>query len=127
MAQGAPLETSDKIDKIDNIEWVQRPDSATWRHHLAELYPAIRRGCLDGLHADLDRVPPELVQRILDAAAPDYPEDVTRQTLYEAGEVATLAALISEYRERLRLLRERGEDVFREAAALELLLSDAAA
>lgn len=97
-------------------------DADEIRHHLDTLLPSIRDGCLRGLASHLDRVPAEIVAAILLRAAPDVDADVTEETCRRAGAAATLAAVIAEYRTRLRWLVELGEDPFRYAAALEMCL-----
>jgi len=98
------------------------PDAVTLRTHLDRLYPIVHDGCRKGLHRYLDRVPAEIVKSIIASADPDEEPDTTAETCRQAGEAATLAALIAEYRERLRLLVEIDEDVTHAAAALELCL-----
>lgn len=99
------------------------PDGATLRRRLAKLLPAIHSGCRRGLAAHLDRVPAEIVRALLADADPErMTHDEYRARLERAGEAAALAGLVAEYRTRLRLLHEQGEDVFPEAAALTLAL-----
>src|SRR5262249_43147946 len=95
----------------------------TVRHHLALLLSCIQAGCRLGLAQHLSRVPAETVRALLAEADPGLMTEAEyAERCRAAGEAVTLAALISEYRDHLRLLQDLDEDVLCEAAALELSL-----
>ncbi len=112
---------SDKSDQSRVID-SRVIDADTLKDHLALLYRDIQAGCRMGLHQHLDRVPAEIVRSIIGAAGPETDPDTFHALCERAGEAALLVSAIDEYRERLRLLVEMGEDVMRYATALELCL-----